>query len=250
MDKVGVDCEDCHMPPATLSAQPLGPKTGDMSTHIFAINTDPAASLFTSDGSAVATTNGEAAVTLDFACQRCHQGASLNELARLADGFHDRSASAPLEGLGIDPGLSGHWWDSSRAGEGFMMEIAYAGDDLFLFVSFYAYDADGNRTYLFAQGPADGTSLTVPVEIVLPAGAKWGDEFDPDDIPLPRPAWGTGTFTFGADCETASFAFTANQAALDAGYTDIDGNLTRDLLEVGIACPTFVNNAGEMAAAQ
>jgi hypothetical protein len=123
-----------------------------------------------------------------------------------------------------------------------MMEVAFVSGDLFLFVSFYAYDAEGNRTYLFAQGFADGTSLTVPVDVVLPAGAKWGDEFDPNDIPLPRPAWGTGSFTFGPNCETASFEFTANQDALDQGYTDISGNLTRDLLDVGVVCPTFVNN--------
>ena len=249
----GVECKDCHMPYATKSAKALGPvidgnqTRGDVMTHIFYIDTDPMGDMFTEDGGFVdLDENGKAAVTMNFACQRCHETATLEELGKFADGFH--SAAGPLDGIGIDPGLSGHWWDALRSGEGFMMEIAYVGDDLFLFVSFYAYDADGNRTYLFAQGLADGTSLTVPVTIVLPEGGSWGAAFDPDDVS--RPEWGSGSFTFGADCETASYTFSANQAALDAGYTDITGNLTRDLLEVGIACPTFVNNAGDMAAAQ
>ena len=248
-----VTCEDCHMPFATKSAQALGPvidgnqTRGDVMTHILSINTDPMGDMFTEDGGFVALDdNGKAAVTMNFTCQRCHETATLEELAKFAVGFHDRSG--PLDGIGIDPGLSGHWWDSDREGEGFMMEVAYVGDDLFLFVSFYAYDAEGNRTYLFAQGFADGTSLTVPVTIVLPEGGSWGADFDEADVM--RPEWGSGTFTFGVDCETADFEFTANQAALDAGYTDIMGSLTRDLLEVGIACPTFVNNAGDMAAAQ
>ncbi len=41
MDNAGVECKDCHMPYATLSAQALGPHQGDERTHIFRINTDP-----------------------------------------------------------------------------------------------------------------------------------------------------------------------------------------------------------------
>jgi hypothetical protein len=69
----GVKCEDCHLPKAGLSAQPLGPHKGDVMTHLFAINTDPAAKLFTDDGKFVRLdANGKAGVTLDFACLQCH----------------------------------------------------------------------------------------------------------------------------------------------------------------------------------
>ncbi|NNK33737.1 MAG: hypothetical protein HKP02_11470 [Xanthomonadales bacterium] len=241
-----VTCEDCHMPYATKSAKALGPEIdgnqthGDVMTHIFSIDTDPAGDMFTEDGGFVALdSDGKAKVTMNYACQRCHLTSSLEELGRFAENFHGRSSSS-LEGLGIDPGLSGHWWDSTRSGEGFMMEVAYVGDDVFVFMSFYAYDAAGNRTYLFAQGLVDPGATTVDLTIVMPEGGQWGENFDPAAVS--RPEWGVGTFMF-PDCENATYEFIPNQVMMDMGYTTISGNLTRDLLDVGIACPTFVNNA-------
>ncbi len=239
-----VTCEDCHMPFATKSAKALGPEVdgnqthGDVMTHILSIDTDPDSNMFTEDGGFVALdSNGQAKVTMNFACQRCHETATLDELAKFAEDFHEDTG---LDNIGIDPGLSGHWWDSTRSGEGFMVEVAYVGDDVFVFMSFYAYDADGNRTYLFAQGTVDPGATTVDLTIVIPEGGQWGENFDPADVS--RPAWGVGTFMW-PDCENASYEFIPNQAMMDMGYTTITGDLTRDLLEVGIACPTFVNNA-------
>ena len=90
MGQAGVACEDCHMPYATLSGQPLGPHQGDRRTHIFYIDTDPNANMFSEDGTSVKLENGKAAVTVDFACQRCHGGHSLEALAGYAKGFHER----------------------------------------------------------------------------------------------------------------------------------------------------------------
>lgn len=89
--EAGIECEDCHMPYATLSAQPLGPHQGDKRSHVFYINTNAFANMFTEDGQHVKLdANGKAAVTLDFTCQRCHQGTSLETLAKFAEGFHDK----------------------------------------------------------------------------------------------------------------------------------------------------------------
>ena len=88
--QAGIQCEDCHMPYATLSAQPLGPHKGDKRTHIFNIDTRAGVSMFTDDGSEVKLDeNGKAAVTLDFTCQRCHQGTPVETLSYFAEGFHD-----------------------------------------------------------------------------------------------------------------------------------------------------------------
>jgi hypothetical protein len=87
--EAGIQCEDCHMPYATLSAQPLGPHQGDKRTHIFNIDTRNGVSMFTDDGSMVKLTDGKAAVTLDFVCQRCHQGTPVSTLSNFAKGFHD-----------------------------------------------------------------------------------------------------------------------------------------------------------------
>jgi hypothetical protein len=97
MGQAGVECEDCHMPPATVAGQPLGPFEGDRRTHIFYINTDPFANMFSADGNFVKLdANGKAAVTLEFACQRCHGGHSLNTLSNFAKNFHNRGVSCPI----------------------------------------------------------------------------------------------------------------------------------------------------------
>jgi len=38
----------------------------------------------------VKLTDGKAAVTLDFVCQRCHQGTPISTLSNFAEGFHDK----------------------------------------------------------------------------------------------------------------------------------------------------------------
>jgi hypothetical protein len=83
MQKVGVTCTDCHMPMATKSAVSLGPNKGDVKTHLFRINTDSAASMFTEDG-------GQAKdfITLDFACLQCHQDKDTSWAADYAKGVH------------------------------------------------------------------------------------------------------------------------------------------------------------------
>ncbi|MFQ5747745.1 MAG: hypothetical protein ACE5HF_11100, partial [Gemmatimonadota bacterium] len=60
-------CESCHMPQASKSAVASGPFTGDVRTHIFKIDPDSLANMFTPDG-AFAT----GALTTEFACLECH----------------------------------------------------------------------------------------------------------------------------------------------------------------------------------
>lgn len=246
MDTVGVECIDCHMPPATLSGSPLGPHEGDMKSHIFRINTDPAASMFTPDGSELALDGGEGAVTLDFVCQRCHSGTSLDTLAKFAHDFHEQDGS--LENIGLNPGLSGTWWGGpDRSGEGFLVEFAYAGPTLYFFGSMYTYDSAGNRVWLTFQPaagavPESGTAIDVLVYIT--EGGTWGDGFDAGNVVNDQ--FGIGTFTFDT-CTTGSVSITPAQAYLDLGYSAMGYDLSR-LLGAGVDCPTF-NNTSEVSVA-
>jgi len=240
MADYGVECEDCHMPFATKSAKALGPHQGDLKTHIFYINTDPAASMFTEDGGLVALDdNGKGAVTMDFACQRCHVTADLNELAKFARNFHDQN----LDEIGLNAGLTGTWWKADRAGEGFVLEFGYVNGVLTLFASFYTYDSLGSQIWLTAQPTAPGlatSGTTAAVDVFITDGPMWGDDYDKDDVILTQ--WGTGTFSFPS-CSAGSVSLMPNQAMQDEGFTDLSYDLTRDLFESGIQCPTFVNNA-------
>lgn len=113
MYESGVTCDDCHMPYASLSAIPSSPSEGDLKTHVFFIDTEASANMFTEDGQLVQLDDeGKAAVTLDFVCQRCHQGWTMEDLALVARDFHSRlfvitgsienRAGEPLADVGIE----------------------------------------------------------------------------------------------------------------------------------------------------
>ncbi len=83
---IGKQCRECHMPRATKSAVKTGPFEGDVRTHIFAINTDPKAKMFTDDGKFAVG----GYVTLDFACLNCHKDQDLAWASSKAKGMHDK----------------------------------------------------------------------------------------------------------------------------------------------------------------
>jgi hypothetical protein len=236
MADYGVECKDCHMPYATKSAKALGPHQGDLQTHIFYIDTDPTANMFTEDGDfVVLDDDGKAKVTMDFACQRCHETASLDELALFAKGFHDPNKT--LADIGLDPGLSGTWWNPAKAGEGFLLEV---DANKFLYASFYTYGPDGEQTWLVAAlDTSAGT--TANVKVYIPTGGTWDDPSGAET----GTEWGIGTFMFPT-CTSGSVSLTPNATMQGMGFTALAYDLER-ILPPGIACPTFVNN--EMTAA-
>jgi hypothetical protein len=93
MDDWDVTCEDCHMARASKSADALGPYQGDVRTHLFWITPSASAELFTADGSQVALdVNGQAELTVDFACLSCHTTQTRGWAAFYADNFHGPTA--------------------------------------------------------------------------------------------------------------------------------------------------------------
>ncbi len=89
-------CMDCHMPKAAKSAVSLAPFVGDISSHIFAINSDSLAEQFSTDGS---TANPY--ITTEFACLSCHPNETKGWAAVYADSIHGpnfklRPLAAPI----------------------------------------------------------------------------------------------------------------------------------------------------------
>jgi hypothetical protein len=234
----GVECKDCHMPYATKNAQPTGPYAADLQTHIFYIDTDPEANMFTDAGDFVKLdANGKAAVTLDFACKRCHLTGDMTELGNFAKNFHgDDTSVNELEYIGLNPGLSGNWsGGSDRSGEGFLIEVASSNDVLTLIGSFYTFDPEGNLLWLIAVGLAD-TGMTSDVTLYISSGQKWGADFDP--AAKNTVVFGTGTFTFPA-CDVGMVSITPNTTYTDLGYGAISYDLSRDITTSLIACPSM-----------
>ncbi len=138
-------------------------------------------------------------------------------------------------GFAINPGLSGNWWGgASRAGEGFLIEVAGdIFDDTILVVSFYTYDSIGNQVWLIGSGPANGN--TAEFELFQPEGAMWGAAFVPGD--RTEVPWGTGTFSFSS-CGSGHISLMPNGVMQGNGFTNLEYDINRDLLIPGIACPT------------
>ncbi|MEW6374943.1 MAG: multiheme c-type cytochrome [Thermodesulfobacteriota bacterium] len=83
MEKVGKTCEDCHMPYATKSAVFTARWQGDVKTHLFKINIDPEAKMFTDDGKWA-----KGYLTLYFACLQCHMDRDKTWAAQYAKKAH------------------------------------------------------------------------------------------------------------------------------------------------------------------
>ena len=83
MELAGLDCTSCHMPEASKSAVKQGPYQGDIMTHLFEINDDPTAKMFSDDG---AFANGY--LTLDYVCLSCHADRDIEWAASYAEGIH------------------------------------------------------------------------------------------------------------------------------------------------------------------
>lgn len=100
-----VACQSCHMPYASTSgvvappefAGPNG-RIGDVRTHIWNINAANAdfRAMFSADGGSVQKdSNGQASVTLDFVCMRCHTGKgrafelTVRSASEIAAGIHE-----------------------------------------------------------------------------------------------------------------------------------------------------------------
>jgi cytochrome c2 len=140
-------------------------------------------------------------------------------------------------GFAVNPGLTGTWYNADREGEGFLLEFGYSNAELTLFASFYTYDDMGNQAWLVASptggGPVSGDS--VAVDVFLVTGPMWGADFDEADRNVV--AWGTGEFTFPG-CASGHVALTPGPEGTALGFTNLEYDLTRDLLISGIECPT------------
>ena len=137
-------------------------------------------------------------------------------------------------GFAINSGLSGNWWGGAiRSGEGFLIDVALnANGANIIVVSFYTYDSIGNQVWLIGAGLANGN--TAVIDLMIPSGAKWGADFNPDDnIETP---WGTGTFTF-TSCAGGNIALVPNTEMQNNFFTDLSYDINRDILVPDITCP-------------
>ena len=112
----------------------------------------------------------------------------------------------------VDGSLSGSWYDSTRSGEGFVIDITDADNgDARAVVSWYTYNVDGSgaQAWVIGSGPVVGD--TIIADMTITDGTGFGASFDANDVN--RTPWGQVRIKFNG-CESATVTY----ESLDSNY--------------------------------
>jgi hypothetical protein len=90
----------------------------------------------------------------------------------------------------VEPASSAMWYDISRNGEGFMLEIIAANRAI---LYWFTYDTEGRQDWYFGDGEIRGNRIVFP-DILRVDGGEFGPSFDPDKVT--RKAVGNASFTW------------------------------------------------------
>lgn len=109
-----------------------------------------------------------------------------------------RLTETPIPG----PGHSAAWFDPSRDGEGWTLEMLADGSAL---LYWFTYDEAQRQRWLIGIGVVSGNRVDFP-EMLVTSGGKFGPGFNPDDV-VRTPAGGV-TLVFD-DCSSGAFMYSA-----------------------------------------
>jgi len=114
------------------------------------------------------------------------------------------STCRPLHGVPGEPtkfyaGESGTWFDPDSNGQGFALQWLTQDEAL---ITWYTYDSQGNQYWMVGNGARDGDDIYFET-LHSTKGARFGDEFDPDDVELID--WGSLRLSLSCGSGTADF---------------------------------------------
>lgn len=112
------------------------------------------------------------------------------------------SAHGNEETFGVSSGVSAHWYNPERSGEGLVLEILGPESAL---IYWFTYDESGNQRWLLDVGSIHGNEIVFP-ELKITQGARFGPGFDPDDVETT--IVGEAILSF-SDCDTAQWNYSA-----------------------------------------
>lgn len=138
-------------------------------------------------------------------------GSGQIDLSRLSsiDGLDcSDPAVNPTEGNAV---LSGAWFNPSRDGQGFIMEVV---DESSILAYWFTYDVDGSQMWMLGLGELDETGRT-DITLQRSSGGNFGDRFEPESILLED--WGNLTIQFD-ECEDASYSWMAPEPYNSGAY--------------------------------
>jgi serine protease len=97
----------------------------------------------------------------------------------------------------VGAGMSGSWFDASRSGEGWLVQVL--NQDLVV-AYWFTYDADGRQVWVGGVGELVNGSFVVS-EVIQPVGGRFGPGYAADQVNLLP--WGAMGMTF-TGCDTAA----------------------------------------------
>jgi hypothetical protein len=121
----------------------------------------------------------------------------------------DNNLAAILNDTILSRSKTGTWYDSSRDGEGFLIEITSLGDRLIAVVAWYTY-LEGEQAWLIGSVDFMQGASTVQIPVIHTEGADFGNGFDPNDV-------------VSIDAGTVTLSF-IKEGEIDVSYQTIFGS--------------------------
>jgi hypothetical protein len=110
------------------------------------------------------------------------------------------ATAAEVAGLRAGQRYNGYWFDPAQSGHGFHLEAQDSGH---LFLTWYTFDAAGNRLWVTANGQLQNNTSTLSAQTV--SGGAFPPAFNAANISVAP--WGSFQITF-TDCSHATIAWT------------------------------------------
>jgi hypothetical protein len=104
----------------------------------------------------------------------------------------------------VEAGTSSAWFDPSRNGEGFMLEILENNRAV---MYWFTYDTEGKQDWYIAEGEIRGNRILFP-EMIQVSGGRFGPDFDPGQVT--RSIVGSASFIWSG-CDTGAMDWRIDQ---------------------------------------
>lgn len=132
---------------------------------------DPDAVIRTSVGELNLTFNSDSGGVADYTINGVVGQQTIQRLTRPVE-----VSASP--GLNV-PRKSGSWYDPTRDGEGFALEILPNGGQI---AYWFTYDINGNQAWMIGSGSNSAARGSFPLDMLQPTGGRFGPNFDPADV--------------------------------------------------------------------
>ena len=134
----------------------------------------------------------------------------------------------------IDGSFSGTWYDPSRSGEGFLIDVTADANssEARAVIAWYTYSSDGSEAQAWVVGTGPVIADSILAEMSITSGTSFGDNFvEADVLRLP---WGQVTIKFNS-CDSATVIFNSIDPDYGSGSYELQ-RLTMGPVDYRGAC--------------